>query len=120
MAAVRWSRCTACGRDLVLGARKRDAVLAAVLLLGTATWVLDDREEDPLERAYALAMNCDQITLTDTAWIEWFDRKGAGGVSGWLLHPPQEEHNDPESCAESRKALRSGTNVGTLLRRLDG
>ncbi|WP_170121470.1 hypothetical protein [Silicimonas algicola] len=48
------------------------------------------------------------------------DRKGAGGVSNWLLQPPQEEHNDRESCADSRKALRSGTNVGTLLRLLDG
>jgi len=65
-------------------------------------------------------MSCDPGTMTDTACIEWVGRKGAGGVPGWLLYPPQEEHNDRESCADSRKALRSGTNVGTLLRLLDG
>ena len=117
---VRWSRCSACGRDLVTGYRKRDAALAAILLVGTAAWLMADRETDPLDRAYALAMRCEEVTLTDLAWIDWFDRKGAGGVSGWLLHPPQQEHNDPESCAEARRALRSGSNVGTLLRRLDG
>ncbi len=115
---MHWSRCTWCGRDLVTGFRKLDAVLLVVLVTGIAAYI-GGYGRDPLRQAYDLAMSCDDYSLTDTAWMEWFERKGVSTVSGWVFYPPVANANDPESCDEIETALQNESNVGTLLRRLD-
>ena len=115
---VHWSRCTWCGRDLVVGFRKIDAALAIVLVVGLLAFAFGFGR-DPLRQAYDLAMSCEDYTLTDVAWIEWFERKGVSTVSGWVFYPPVSRENDPESCAGIETALQNGSKVGTLLRRMD-
>gem|GEM_PF-6939341 len=115
---ARWSRCAECGTDLRVGFRKRDAVLTGVLVAGLAVYAFGI-QRDPLRQAYDLAMSCEGYSLTDVAWIEWFERKGTTVVSGWVFYTPISQGNDPEICTKIETALHNGSKVGTLLRRLN-